>query len=197
MRARHGRRKQILPESSSPEREATPQVRTRRQLLGARAKSPGIDHQKSRCGILQLREVVIDRSQRMQRRDRRPESAGRNPRTPGLETVGGQPGDHVAAGYARLCQHALHTADQIEGRGVTHLHRAAAKSRSLRMAGECAQHQLRVRRCVMQPRVVHVGAKHAPKKCRIESRTSSSSRNCSAVLGPRPALAPKSPSRPQ
>ena len=110
-----------------PERENGFQARgARREFAAAIAEGDAVDHQHLRFGIFQLKQLIVQRPQRMQPGDRKPRQLRGAAGAPGVGAVGGEKGDAGAGRKAQLHEHALDAAD--------HVGRAAIGDRSARPA---------------------------------------------------------------
>ena len=76
------------------------------ELAAAVAERHAVDHQHLRFGILQLKQLVVERTQRMQPGDREPRQLRGDAGAPGVGAVGGEKGDAGAGRKAELHEHA-------------------------------------------------------------------------------------------
>ena len=96
------------------------------EFAAAIAERDAVDHQHLRFGIFQLKQLVVERTQRMQPGDRKPRQLRGDAGAPGVGAVGGEKRDAGAGRKAQLHEDALHAAD--------HVGRAAIGDRSARPA---------------------------------------------------------------
>ena len=85
----------------------------RGEFAAAVAERDAVDHQHLRFGILELEQLVVERTQRMQPGDRQPRQLRGDAGAPGVGAVGGEEGDAGAGRKAELHEHRLHAADQV------------------------------------------------------------------------------------
>jgi hypothetical protein len=83
------------------------------KLAAAIAERIGIDHQHPRFGILDLKQLILKRAQRMQPGDREPRQLRGDTRAPGVGAVGGQERHPRTRLQGKLDKGLLDAADQF------------------------------------------------------------------------------------
>ena len=84
-----------------------------RQLAAAIPERVGIDHQQLRLGILELEQLIVQRTQRMQPGDGEPRQLRGDAGAPAIGAVGGQERNPRPRRQAVRHQRVLHAADQL------------------------------------------------------------------------------------
>ncbi len=83
------------------------------EIAAAIAERDAVDHQHLRLGILDLEQLIVERSEGMQPCDRKPRQLRGYSRAPGIGAVGGQKRDAGAGRKAELHEHFLDPPDQV------------------------------------------------------------------------------------
>ena len=124
------------------------------ELAAAVAEGDAVDDQHLRFGILELEQLVVQRTHRMQPGDRQPRQLRGDAGAPGVGAVGGEKGDAGAGDKAEFREHVLHPADQVGGALIGQRSAGPAKRRALGIARQRPQRLFACRRKCVE-RIAH------------------------------------------